>query len=81
WGINKVVRQLLEASGASGAELSRQKFIAGVTSGKEFKTNVFPTVRFSASNHFGANQAHLLRADCTSVPPSFKTAAQFASGF
>lgn len=81
WGINKVTRMMLEASAANGAELSRQKLLAGITSGREFKTNVFPPVRYSAADHFGARQAHLLRADCTALPPSFKTAAQFASGF
>lgn len=80
WGINKVTRMMLEASAASGAELSREKLLAGITSGREFKTNVFPPLRYSASDHFGARQAHLLRADCT-PPPSFKTAVQFASGF
>ena len=42
---------------------------------KQFTSNVFPAVKYSAANHFGGLSAHLLTADCvqrkyTTVSPS-----------
>lgn len=79
WGINKVVRVLLEAAAPSGAALSRQGLLAAVASGREFRTNVYPPLRYGPGRHFGGTQAHLLQADC--LTRQFKTAAQFASSF
>jgi branched-chain amino acid transport system substrate-binding protein len=76
WGLNKVVGAMLQAA---GKDLSRQSFISALTSGKEFATRVFPPVRFSAADHFGSTQAHLLEADCGKR--QFKTIAQFIAGF
>jgi branched-chain amino acid transport system substrate-binding protein len=76
WGLNKSLAQLLLAA---GKDMSRQSFVRTVESGKEFSTNVYPAVQFSATNHFGAKTAHMLQADCGSR--SFKTVAEFASGF
>jgi branched-chain amino acid transport system substrate-binding protein len=76
WGLNKGLAQLLLAS---GKEVTRQSFVQTVESGKRFTTNVFPAVQFSATNHFGATTAHMLQADCGTR--TFKTVAEFASGF
>ena len=64
WGLSKVIRLMLEAGAGSGPALSRESLVAGVVSGRELRTNVFPPLRFSPTNHFGAAQAHLLQADC-----------------
>jgi hypothetical protein len=64
---------------AAGKDMTRQSFVQTLESGKRFATNVFPPVQFSATNHFGSAQAHLLQADCGSR--TYKTAAQFVSGF
>jgi len=79
WGLNKMLHQVFLASSADAKGLSRESMVAALTSGREFKTNVFPTVRFSPTNHFGANTSHLLKTDC--VGGRFVTIAQFASGF
>ena len=76
WGLNKAVAAMLQAA---GQDLSRQSFIAALTSGKEFATRVFPPVRFSPADHFGSSQAHLLEADCSKR--QYKTVAQFVAGF
>jgi branched-chain amino acid transport system substrate-binding protein len=79
WGLNKMLHQLFMAASPDAKGLSRQSLLAALTSGREFKTNVYPPVTFSPTNHFGAKQAHLLNTDC--VNARFKTVAQFATGF
>ena len=76
WGLSKVIGAMLQAA---GKDLSRQSFVSALESGKEFATNVYPVVTYSGSIRFGAKSAHLLEADCDSR--SFKTIAQFATGF
>jgi branched-chain amino acid transport system substrate-binding protein len=76
WGLSKVVGAMLQAA---GKDLSRQSFLAALESGKEFNTNVYPTVSYSGTIRFGAKSAHLLEADCNTR--KFKTIAQFATGF
>jgi branched-chain amino acid transport system substrate-binding protein len=76
WGLSKVIGAMLQAG---GKELSRQSFIGGLETGKEFSTNVYPVVSYNGSIRFGAKSAHLLEADCSSR--SFKTIAQFTTGF
>jgi ABC-type branched-subunit amino acid transport system substrate-binding protein len=80
WGLDKTLALMFQSVGPTADKLSRQSFLAGVTSGQEFKSNVYPTVKFSPSQHFGATTSHLLQAQCT-PPPQFKTAATFVSGF
>jgi branched-chain amino acid transport system substrate-binding protein len=76
WGLNKDLAQLFLAA---GKDMSRQSFVQTVESGRRFTTNVYPAVQFSTANHFGATTAHMLQADCGSR--TFKTVAEFASGF
>ena len=76
WGLSKVVGAMLQAA---GKDLSRQSFLAALESGKEFNTNVYPTVSYSGTIRFGAKSAHLLEADCNTR--KFKTIAQFTTGF
>jgi ABC-type branched-subunit amino acid transport system substrate-binding protein len=76
WGLSKVIGSMLQAA---GKDLSRQSFVKALESGKEFSTNVYPNVGYSDTVRFGARSAHLLEADCNTR--SFKTIAQFATGF
>jgi ABC-type branched-subunit amino acid transport system substrate-binding protein len=80
WGLDKTLALMFQAAAPSADKLSRQSFLAAVTSGQEFKSNVYPPVKYSPSQHFGATTSHLLQAQCT-PPQSFKTAATFVSGF
>ncbi|MGH9000522.1 MAG: ABC transporter substrate-binding protein [Acidimicrobiia bacterium] len=74
WGLNKVVHQVLRAT---GRDLSRQSVFDTLTSGKVFKTNVYPDVSYDSDIRFGAKTAHLLEADCTTR--TFRTAGRFVS--
>jgi branched-chain amino acid transport system substrate-binding protein len=76
WGLSKVIGAMLQAA---GKDLSRQSFLGGLESGKDFATNVYPIVSYSGTVRFGAKSAHLLEADCNSR--TFKTIAQFTNGF
>jgi len=76
WGLNKGLAQVFLAA---GKDMTRQSFVQTLESGKRFTTNVYPAGQFSPTNHFGSTQAHMLQADCSSR--TYKTVAQFASGF
>ncbi len=76
WGLNKVVHQMLEAT---GRDLSRQSFLKAVTSGRVFHSNVYPDVSYSGNIRFGARTAHLLEADCANR--SWKTSGRFVADF
>ncbi len=76
WGMNKVIHQMLEAT---GRDLSRQSFLKTVTSGQVFHSNVYPDVSYSDTIRFGARTAHLLEADCTTR--SWKTTGRFIADF
>lgn len=76
WGINKSIHQIMLAAGEG---MSRQSIIQVMESGRAFESNVFPKQQYSAKNHFGAQSAHLLEADCGSQ--TFKTIGTFVTGF
>ena len=64
---------------AAGRDLSRQSFLRALTSGNPFASNVYPTVAYDGSIHFGANSMHVLEADCSTR--KWKTLTTFAQGF
>jgi hypothetical protein len=73
----KSVGQLLEKAGKN---LTREGFIyaaerASVHSG------VFPDLHFSPSNHFGANQVHVIQNVCPSSGGHYVTKEAFKSKF
>jgi ABC-type branched-subunit amino acid transport system substrate-binding protein len=76
WGMEKTLHQFLKAA---GPDLGRAKLIATLESGQEFASGIFPAVRFSPTQRFGATQIHLLEADCSNR--RYKTLATFASSF
>ena len=76
WGLSKKLHAMFDAA---GKDMTRQSFVQTLESGKAFETGVYPKVQYSSTNHLGASQMHLLEADCGSG--SYKTIAQFASGF
>jgi ABC-type branched-subunit amino acid transport system substrate-binding protein len=59
--------------------LTREDFVKMLEQQKGIVTKVNPQLSYSPSNHFGANQVHVLQADCASG--EHKTLATFASGF
>ena len=76
WGLAKVLHQmLLEA----GQNLNREGFILSTEKMQNLRTGIFPELNYSPSNHFGANQVHVLRADCSKN--AFVTESYFRSSF
>jgi branched-chain amino acid transport system substrate-binding protein len=61
WSINKVIYQMLEAT---GPELGRAAFMDTADSGDVFETGLYGPVSFTPDNNFGGTAAHLLKADC-----------------
>ena len=74
WGLNKTLASMFIAA---GNDMSRQSFVSTLESGQEFGSGVYPSVKFSATDHFGGSQAHLLEAN----NGAYRTIAQFASAF
>ena len=75
WGISKTLHQLFLKAGPN---LSREGFIAS-TSNASVKSGVFPDLTYTPTNHFGARQVHVLRADCSQG--AYVTEKAFASSF
>ncbi|MGH8974621.1 MAG: ABC transporter substrate-binding protein, partial [Acidimicrobiia bacterium] len=74
WGLDKTLHRFFEAT---GQDLSRQRFMATLRSGREFASNVLPPVHYGPGNPFGASQAHVLEADCSTR--TYKTLHTFVS--
>ena len=74
WGLSKAIHQFFKGAGEG---MSRQSLVATLEGGQRYESNVFPPQQYSAENHFGAANAHLLRADCSSR--TWKTIATFAT--
>jgi hypothetical protein len=75
WGLMKTLHQMLDKVGPN---LSRASFLQTVQA-SSFKTGVYPPLKYSSSNHFGANQVHVLRANCNTN--RFVTESKFRSSF
>lgn len=75
WGLNKGLFQMFSKLGNN---ITRESFIATVGQ-SAFKTNVFPEVAYTPSNHFGAKGMHLLKGNCATK--RYTTEALFATSF
>jgi branched-chain amino acid transport system substrate-binding protein len=60
WGLSRALHQLFQEAGPN---LHREGFISR-TSTASIRTGVYPDIRYSPGNHFGAQQVHLLRNVC-----------------
>jgi ABC-type branched-subunit amino acid transport system substrate-binding protein len=76
WGISKTVRLMMDAA---GPQISRQRFVAAVQSGKTFASNVYSPVTYAPGKRLGANTVTLLVLDCATL--QYTTRAAFASSF
>ncbi len=61
WALNKVIAQMLEAT---GEELGRAAFMNTLVGTAGFDNGIYPPVEFTAEDHFGGTGAHLLEANC-----------------
>ena len=75
WGLNKTIHQVIIKSGKN---LSRQSFVQALEN-NQIKSGVYPDLRHSSSNHFGATSMHALISDCGSG--TYKTLKPFATKF
>jgi branched-chain amino acid transport system substrate-binding protein len=75
WGLWKSIHQLLVQAGQN---LTREGFIQSSATAK-IKRTVFPEAAYSPTNHFGAKQVNVLRADCATR--QYVTEAAFKSSF
>ncbi|HEX7169082.1 MAG TPA: ABC transporter substrate-binding protein [Acidimicrobiales bacterium] len=83
WGNAAVFHELLKRYEAKfGTDLTREGFRALAEESTKVSSGVFPELNFAPGKHLGANQVHVLQADCNSTPvKEYKTLATFASGF
>lgn len=75
WGLSKTLHQLFLKAGPN---LTREGFIAASNTAT-VKTGVYPDLKFTPTNHFGASQVHVLRADCSTG--QYVTEQAFKSSF
>ncbi len=76
WGLSRQLKAMFDEA---GPDMSRQSFVSSIESGKPFAGGVYPPVTYTARNHFGGSQVHVLQADCATS--TFKTIGTFVSGF
>jgi hypothetical protein len=80
WGLARDQHELFKRYEATyGKDLTREDFRAMVEKQTAIKTGVFPQLDYSPTDHFGANQVHVLKADCS--VKQYKTLATFSSSF
>jgi branched-chain amino acid transport system substrate-binding protein len=77
WGISRTLHQLFAKAGQN---LSREGFIQS-TSQASVQTGVYPSLKFTPSDHFGASQVHVLKNVCTANSGNYVTEAAFKSSF
>jgi hypothetical protein len=77
WGVSKGLHQLFDKAGPN---LTREQFIAS-TSTATVETGVYPTLRYTPQDHFGADQVHVLRNVCSGSGGHYVTEAAFKSSF
>ncbi len=79
WASSKSTHFLMEEYGeVYGHDLTREDFRA-VLERTSVSTGVFPDLSYSPDDHFGANQVHVLQADC--AKGEYVTLDTFATGF
>ena len=61
WALQRVVGKMLDGT---GKDLTATRFIRRTERRDRLATGILPTLRYSPSDHFGARDAHLLKARC-----------------
>lgn len=76
WGIMKTIHQAMLAAGPT---MSRESFVATMST-FNLSLKVFPDLRYAPTNHFGAQNVHLLKGSCDEPGgPGAQAGAQFVS--
>jgi ABC-type branched-subunit amino acid transport system substrate-binding protein len=81
WGLASVEHEAFKRYEQvyKSTDLTREDFVKMLQTQTGIATKVNPQLSYSPTNHFGASQVHVLKADCASK--EHKTLATFASGF
>jgi len=77
WASSKTIHQALLKAGQN---LTREGLIQALSTAS-IRTGILPDLQFSPTNHFGANQVHVLRNVCSGSGGNYVTEASFASSF
>jgi hypothetical protein len=77
WGLSRTLHQLFAKAGPN---LTREGFIQS-SSNATVQTGVYPPLRFTPSDHFGANHVSLLKNVCSGSGGYYVTEAAFRSSF
>ncbi|MGH2805696.1 MAG: DUF3659 domain-containing protein [Actinomycetota bacterium] len=62
WGMEKIMVGMFEAA---GRDLTRESFVRASERIKNLDTEVYPTVAFSPTDHFGGSAVHVNEAHCS----------------
>ncbi|MBI2168316.1 MAG: ABC transporter substrate-binding protein [Actinobacteria bacterium] len=80
WNLGALQHEMFKRyEAAFGTDLTREDFRAIAETMTGLKTKSGPPLSYSPADHFGADQVHVLKADCTSK--QYKTQETFKSGF
>ncbi len=81
WGLAKTQHEMFKRYEQTfgSTDLTREDFVAMLAQQQGIQSEVFPQLSYTAEDHFGAAQVHVLQADCASG--EHVTLAAFASGF
>jgi branched-chain amino acid transport system substrate-binding protein len=77
WGLSKALHALLDKAGPN---LTREQFVAS-SSTATVNSGVYPDLRYSQSDHFGADQVHVLKNQCSGPGGEYVTEAAFKRSF
>jgi branched-chain amino acid transport system substrate-binding protein len=83
WGLASVQHELFKRYEQvyKSTDLTREDFVKMVQTQTGIVTKSNPQLSYSPTDHFGAKQVHVLKADCSKEPYEHRTLATFASGF
>lgn len=74
-----VVKTTLELLRRTGPQLSRSAFVQSTENAKNVATGLNPPLNFSPTDHFGADEVHVLKANCNAQGGAkYETLAAFA---
>jgi branched-chain amino acid transport system substrate-binding protein len=62
WTVSKAIGELLKGAGPN---LTRPGYVQSVEGTKGLRAGLNPTLTYSPTDHFGATEVHVLRADCS----------------
>lgn len=74
WGTTKGMVELLRRT---GPDLTRSKFVATMENTTGLATGLGPVLSYSPTDHFGAEEVHVLQANCNKSPPQYDTPTTF----